>query len=194
MDFRASQTNAPESPTVPIVLANLCRHPVRNILLRWNWKAALLSSLLRASIFFFVNLVAGWHAAIGAMSVELGLRLITSGFYGAITESLGAAQPAWVATSAAMILLPCMNHSLEFVVHWIHGTPKLALSIVTSMIFTAVSTAFNLYAMQRGVLTVGEGSRSLGHDLCRIPGLLCGFVTALPRALISRLNRDGALP
>src|SRR6202022_697407 len=55
-----------EAPTVSEVFGGIVRHPVRHLIRRWNWKSALLSSLLRASIFFFTNLVAGWHAALGA--------------------------------------------------------------------------------------------------------------------------------
>ena len=147
----------------------MARHPVRNLFVRWNWKAALLSSLLRGTIFFCTNLISGWHAAVGALLAEFALRAATSGFYGAITEALSAAQPAWVATAAAMVVLPFLGHSLEFLVHWLRGTPKLALSIGTSMIFTAFSTAFNLFAMRRGVLITSGKSKPLSHDLGRVP-------------------------
>jgi hypothetical protein len=96
-----------------------------------------------------------------------------------------------------MVALPCVAHSLEFLVHWLRGTPKLGLSIGTSVIFTALSTAFNLYAMRRGILTTGGNSKSLRHDLSQIPPLLLSFVLAGPRALVRVLNRAtmrGAVP
>src|SRR5580704_18013397 len=68
------------SRTVAAVLGDLLRHPGRNLLSKWNWKSAVLSSVLRAAIFFSTNLVAGWHAALGAMGAELALRSVTSGF------------------------------------------------------------------------------------------------------------------
>jgi hypothetical protein len=83
-----------------------------------------------------------------------------------------------------MVLLPLANHSLEFFVHWMRGTPKLVPSIVASVIFTALSTLFNLYAMRRGALIVGSGRKSLGEDLLRMPGLLVGFVTLVPNHLV----------
>jgi hypothetical protein len=178
----------PPKPTVGSVLLGLVRHPGRYLIARWNWKSALLSSLLRATIFFCTNLISGLHAALGAMLAELILRACTSGFYGAITEAFSEAQPAWAATAAAMVALPCTAHSLEFLVHWLRGTPKLGLSIGTSVIFTAISTAFNLYAMRRGVLTTGGSSKSLGHDLSRIPPLLVSFFLAGPRAIARKLS------
>jgi hypothetical protein len=63
------------------------RHPVKYLLHRWNWKSAVLSSLLRASLFFATNLAAGLPAAIAAMKTELVFRGVTSGFYGALTEA-----------------------------------------------------------------------------------------------------------
>jgi len=184
-DFAAgdAQPGEPAPRTVAGVLRDLVRDPGRYLLSRWNWKSAVMSSLIRAIIFFFTNLVAGWHAALGAMLAELLLRSVTSGFYGALTEAFASAQPAWAAMAAAMVLLPSVSHSLEFLVHWLRHTPKLGLSIATSVAFTALSTAFNLYAMQRGALTVGRGSRPLREDLMRVPGLIAGFLLAGPRVI-----------
>jgi hypothetical protein len=153
------------------------------LVLRWNWKSALLSSVLRASIFFLANLPAGWRAALGAMLAELALRSVTSGFFGAITEAFSAARPAWQATAVTSAGLPLLSHTVEFLVHWLRRTPQLRTSIVASLAFTSISTAFNLYAMRRGILTVGGGSKSLRHDLLRIPVLLLSFVWAGPRFL-----------
>ena len=150
----------------------------------------MLSSLFRAAIFFFTNLAAGWHAAVGALLAELALRAATSGFYGAVTESFSEARPAWAAMTAAMVVLPLFTHSLEFLVHWLRGTPKLGLSITTSVIFTALSTSFNVYAMRHGVLTVGRKSKSLREDLGRILPLLGQFLLAGPHAMVRYLSPE----
>jgi hypothetical protein len=173
--------------TVGAVLLALLKDPARLLLARWNWKSAVLSSGLRATIFFLVNLKAGRHAAIGAMQAELALRLLTSGFYGALTEAFSAAEPSWQATAVALVGLPFLNHSLEFLLHWYRHTPVLGPSIAASVLFTALSTAFNLYAMRRGVLTVGGGSKSLQDDLVQIPALLVAFAFAGPRAILQIL-------
>jgi hypothetical protein len=167
----------------------LLREPVKYLFHRWNWKSALLSSLLRASLFFATNLSAGLPAAIAAMQTELVFRGVTSGFYGALTEAFREAEPAWEAAVTVMILLPLANHSLELLVHWMRGTQKLLPSILASMILTAFSTLFNFYVMRRGALIVGSGRGSLGTDLLRLPRLAIDFVTWLPRYLIRRSSR-----
>jgi hypothetical protein len=174
--------------TVGGVISGILRDPAGKLVRRWNWKSALLSSLLRAGIFFLTNLTAGWEAAVGAMLAELVLRSLTSGFYGAITEAFSAAQPVWKATAVTMFGMPILNHGLEFLVHWQRHTPALKTSIAASMAFTSLSTAFNLYAMRRGVLTVGGQSKSLVHDLVRIPVLLVHFVCEGPRFLLALVS------
>jgi len=181
--IEGSSPQAADPRTVNDVLRDLVRNPQHHLLAKWNWKSALMSSLLRAAIFFSANLVAGLHAAIGAMLAELVLRSTTSGFYGAVTEAFAAAEPPWAASAAAMILLPSVAHSVEFLVHWLRGTPELGVSIASSLLFTAVSTSFNLFAMRRGALTVGSGSRPLHEDFGRLPYLLWSFFAAGPRAL-----------
>ena len=147
---------------------------------RWNWKSALLSSLFRALIFFFTNLTAGLHAAIGALFAELCYRGLTSGFYGSLTQSLSKANPAWAGTLTALVLLPLSSHALELMVHFLRHTPKLAASLIASICFTTVSTLFHLYAMRRGALVVQAGACSLAEDLRRMPRLVLAFIVAGP--------------
>jgi hypothetical protein len=177
-------------PTVGGVFHGLIRHPAKHLIHRWNWKSAVLSSLLRAAIFFFSNLVPGWHAAVGALLAELALRAATSGFYGAITEAFSEARPVWAGMAAAMVVLPVVNHTLEFLVHWLRGTPKLGISITASILFTVCSTAFNVYAMRHGAFTVGSKSRPLREDMKRILPLLGQFLLTGPRAIF-RVFRIG---
>jgi hypothetical protein len=165
------------------VLRRFVREPRKYLLARWNWKSAVLSSLFRAAIFFFANISAGLFAAIAAMSTELIFRGITSGFYGALTEGFQEAEPPWAAAAGLLVVLPFANHALEFVVHWMLGTQNLVPSIAASVVFTALSTLFNLFAMRRGALIVGAGHGSLLEDLRRMPGLLMDFVMLLPRGL-----------
>ena len=165
------------------VLRRLVREPRRYLLARWNWKSAVLSSWFRAAIFFFVNLTAGLPAAMAAMSTELVFRGITSGFYGALTEGFREVEPPWAGAVCMLVFLPVANHAMEFVVHWLRGTRNLAPSITASVVFTALSTLFNLYAMRRGALIVGAGRQSLREDLRRMPGMLGDFLMLVPRML-----------
>jgi hypothetical protein len=162
----------------------LLKEPHKYLLRRWNWKSAVLSSLLRASLFFATNLAAGLPAAIAALQTELVFRGITSGFYGALTEAFREAEPPWEAALTVMFLLPVANHSVELLVHWMRGTQKLFPSILASVVLTAFSTLFNFYVMRRGVLIVGSGRHSLGKDLLELPRLVVDFVTWGPRYLM----------
>src|SRR5262245_10116869 len=166
------------------VLCDLVRDPLRNFVMHWNWKSAVLSSLVRSCLFFAANLSAGFNPAVAAFTTELVFRGATAGFYGALTQVLRDVRPAWHGTLAAMVLLPLCTHSLEVVVHYLRGTERLVASIILSVAFTALSTAFNLYAMRRGALLVGHGRESLWSDLRRLPRLIADFTTDMFRVLL----------
>jgi hypothetical protein len=178
--------------TVADALGELVTDPYRTLVARWNWKSALFSSVIRALIFLFANLTAGWRAATGAMLAEFAYRAVTAGFYGAITQSLRQAEPEWAACAAAMILLPVVSHSIELTVHLLRGTPKILPSLIASVIFTALSTLFNVYAMRRGALLVGAGSGSVLDDLKRAPRLIAGFLAEGPMAAYRWLRASTA--
>jgi len=175
--------------SVKHAVIRLFRQPTEYLVHRWNWKSAILSSFFRAAIFFFANLSAGLPAALAAMNTELVFRGVTSGFYGALTENFRDADPPWAAALTAMVLLPLTGHSVEFLVHWLRGTQKLVPSIISSVVFTALSTLFNFYAMRRGALVVGRHRKTLLEDLRSVPRLLIEFVTLLPRLVLRGLRR-----
>jgi hypothetical protein len=166
----------PRGLTAGAVLRLVARHPWRYVFSRWNYKAAITSALFRAQIFFAVNAAAGLDAAVAAMMAEFVYRLVTAGVYGALTQAFRHVEPERTATVTVMLLLPCVGHSTELALHWWRGTPNLAASIGASIAFTALSTAFNLFAMRQGALVIGEGSRSLAHDLARMPALFAAFL------------------
>lgn len=146
------------------------------ILAAWNWKAATLSAVTRATLFLGANASAGWRAAWGAFGAELAFRACTSGFYAGATQAFAAARPAWIAAIAALVVIPAVSHSLEFLVHFLRGTPALGRSIALSIVFTAVSTLFHLFAMRRGVLVVGAAAAPLVDDLRRMPRVIVEFL------------------
>jgi len=177
--------------TVFDVIRRLRDEPFECLVRRWNWKSAVFSSIIRATIFFCMNLKAGKHAAAAAMLTELSYRLVTSGFYGALTQAFSDAEPPWAAALTVMFLLPLCQHSIELTVHLLRGTPRLLPSMIASVIFTGISTLFNLYAMRRGVLVVGDGARPVGTDLRAIPATVAGFLAAGPLALFRWIAPPG---
>jgi hypothetical protein len=176
------QSDNAQSVTVPAALAGLLINPGR-LLLSWNWKTALLSACVRGTIFFVSNLGAGLGEAIAAMAVEAALFATLAGFYGALAQSFRHARPAWAATMTVMILMPAVNHTLEYALHNASDTEKIAAGVAASISLSILSAMFNLFAMRRGVLIVGDERASLIDDLRRMPRVVFDFVMAIPRAL-----------
>jgi hypothetical protein len=171
---------------------NLGKNPRALLIDRWNWKSALFSSVLRALIFLFANLPAGRRAAFGAMLAEFIYRAVSAGFYGAITQAFRDVEPQWAAGIAVSVAIPIISHGLELTIHLLRGTPKIWTSITASVCFTIISTLFNLYAMRRGALVIGEGAQSMGADMRRVPRLIVGFVCVGPIAVYARLRPAAA--
>jgi hypothetical protein len=122
----------------------------------WNWKAAFMSALYRAPIFFLTSLRAGWRLAISAMFAETMLRVVTSGFYGAATQAIRKLEPAWLAILIVLLIAPAAVQVLELGVHLVSRTPNLKAGILVSTLMTAVASLFNWYAMRQGTMLTGE--------------------------------------
>jgi hypothetical protein len=154
----------------------LCKNPQRHIVRRWNWKTACLSSISRGIIIFAVNLPSGGACAVLAMCVEMGYRGLTAGFFSAAIQAFRFVRPYWTASMVTMALIPGTADGLELVIHKMHGTSRLGATILASVIITALSTLFELFAMRHGVMVVGKTGGSFSHDLKRIPLLIITFL------------------
>ncbi len=164
------------SEVVSVVLRRLVQHPVQEVLLRWNWKSAVTSALIRAAIYFSTNLSSGRAEAIGAMQAEFLWRFVVAGFLGSVIQSLRRSEPVWQATMITSVALPALNHLIEFTIHTLRGTPKLKTSITVSVAFTVIAMLFNTYAMRRGAMIIGREGRPLWRDLLDMPRLIGGFI------------------
>ena len=78
-----------EEISVLDVFRSLVQHPAQ-LITRWNWKAALLGALLRASFYFTVYKASkeSWSVTLTAVLVEFSFRFFTSGISGALVQSL----------------------------------------------------------------------------------------------------------
>ena len=187
-------------PEIPLgeVLRSLVSHPLQ-VITRWNWKAAFLGAILRASFYFTVYQAAkeNIRVALTAASVELGFRFFTSGVSGSLVQSFRHATPPWLATFIVTVSLPIFSHSVEYVTHYVQeiyfagvlpGSENNArqYAFAMSVLFSAVSAMFNLFAMRHGVLLVGAGkeTKSLWSDFKKIPALVLEFITYLPFLII----------
>jgi hypothetical protein len=157
----------------------------------WNWKAAFMSALYRAPIFFLTSLRAGWKLALSAMFAETAFRVVTSGFYGAVTQAIRRLEPAWLAVLIVLVLAPAAVQLLELGVHFVSKTPNLKTGVIVSTVMTAVASMFNWYAMRHGTMLTGSEAKPFLSDLKRFPALVYGFVMAIPRMLAARFRSAG---
>jgi hypothetical protein len=146
----------------------------------WNWKSALLSVILRGPIFFVAAIRQGWAGVVGALFTETAFCAISAGFYGALVQSLKDAEPQWLTGIVLAFVIPAMFQCVEYVLHWLRGTPHLRIAEIVSVIISGLSALFNWYAMRRGALLVGGEGASFGSDLGRLPRLIVGFLAVLP--------------
>ncbi len=166
------------------VFLNLLRHPIDTLVLRWNWKAAVLSAMLRAPIFFFTYLFKkdGLKLAIGAAVVQSAFRFIFGGINGAIIQSFSKVEPPWHAVLTVPLVLATISHVIEFGVQTVYDNQNNVTgkgrAIAVSVLVSAISAVFNLFAMRRGALLVkDESQQSIWRDLRRMPWLALEFLS-----------------
>ena len=166
------------------VFRELLRHPFTTMVLRWNWKAAVLSALLRAPIFFtaYAFKKEGITVALGAMVAQMLFRIVFGGVNGSIIQSFSKVEPAWHAVLTVPIILATFSHLVEFVVQTIYdeytGVQGKGKAIAVSILISAISAIFNLFAMRRGALLVkDESEQPLWRDLKRMPWLAFEFIS-----------------
>lgn len=169
----------------------LIRHPIRNLLLRWNWKAALFSPIVRGGLIFAANASAAAAAATTALSVEVAYRTVTAGFCGALVEAFCFVEPYWAGQLTVLVLVPALSDVLDIAVHRSLGTPRLGWSAALSVAWTVISTAFNYFAMRRGAFIVSPGRRSIFHDLTVFPALAIAFSAIVVGQVKSLLRPQG---
>jgi hypothetical protein len=196
-----------EQISVGDVFRSLAQHPAQ-IILRWNWKSALIGALLRATFYFTVYKASkeNWIVTFTAVLVELSFRFFTSGISGALVQSFRRASPTWLATTIVTISLPIFSHSVEYFTHYAqekffsnvfaaseNNARQKAFAV--SVLISVLSAMFNLFIMKHGVLLVGAGreTKSLGSDLKRIPLLIVEFVAFLPSKIIHFISSGSIL-
>jgi hypothetical protein len=172
------------------VFQELFRDPYEVLVRHWNWKSAIFSSAIRAAIFLFTNLSAGWRVAGSAMLAEFLFRPFVSGCLGSLTQAFRWAQPVWAVALILMVFVPATSQLIELAVHWLHGTPKLMTSMLWSLGYSGLSTSFNFYAMRHGAMVVNAPDAApLPKDIRRIPGIIAGFVAWIPLAVYHSVLR-----
>ena len=176
----SGSNDAEARQTVTGALYQLFRHPIHYFVINWNWKSALLSSVIRATIFLIATIKRGaWDISV-AVAVEAVYSAFVSGIYGAFTQAMRFAKPEWVSKLIFGLILPLGLLGLDYLAHFYTGMRHMRLSLILSASFSALSSLFNLYIMRHGTLLVGHEGESLSRDLKRMPGLIVSFLTAAP--------------
>src|SRR5688500_17234129 len=172
------------SRTISGATFEVLRHPFRTLILSWNWKAAIISSVLRAPIFFGAYLAhnQGLKMALAAMSVQFVFRAVTGGTNGAIIQSFSKIEPAWHAVVTIPIVLTVFMHIGEWLLQAafdnLAGTKGKTTAVLLSVLASVISAGFNLFAMRRGVLLVkDESQQSFWHDIKQMPWIVFELVS-----------------
>jgi len=177
------------------VLKNLIHHPLQMVT-RWNWKAAVMGAVIRASFYYAVYQASQqtWIVTLTAVAVELVFRFITTGLAGAVVQSFRKATPIWQANLIMSVMVPAFSHGVEFLTHYLqeryfwdifpaseNGVAR-SRAFAISVLFSVISVLFNLFAMRHGVLLVGAGeeTKSLSNDIKHLPRMVGEFTAYLP--------------
>jgi hypothetical protein len=156
-------------------------HPWEVFVQRWNWKAALLSAVFRGVAFAVPMTGLVGDAAARSLCIEMGFRIATGGFWGALLQAFRGARPAWLASLTAAVALPAAAHCLEFAALRAGHATHIKTGMVVSVAISIGSLLVNLGLMRRGLLITGIEGGSLRSDLRRIPGELAGLFRGIPR-------------
>jgi len=189
------------------VLKNLVHHPLQMVT-RWNWKAAVMGAVIRASFYYAVYQASQqtWIVTLTAVTVELIFRFLSTGLAGAVVQSFRKATPIWQANLIMSVMVPAFSHGVEFLTHYAqeryfwdvfaaseNGVAR-SRAFAISVLFSVISVLFNLFAMRHGVLLVGAGdeTKSLANDVKHLPRMIAEFTAYLP-VKIAKFFETGAL-
>jgi len=166
----------------------LCRP--QQLVLLWNWKAAVLSATLRGPIYFTAALQKGWSVALVTLLLEASFCALGVGLYNALVQMLKDAEPQWLTVTLLAVVFPGSLQSLEYLMHWLRGTPHLRIASIISLGASGISTLFNWYAMRRGVMLVGAEGRGFFADLRQMPMVFLRFILALPQWIAHKAGAE----
>ena len=174
-----SQQQSPSE--VVAVLSDLVLHPAQTFYHSWNWKAALLSAMMRAPLFLVATLRQGLEAVSIAVLAEAVYSAAISGCYGAAVQKLRRARPLWASGLLIMVILPGLLLWFDYLLYLYTGMSNLKGGMWAAASLSVLSSLFNWYLMSRDSLLVGKEGRSFASDLRRMPRMLADFLCWVPR-------------
>jgi len=192
--------DVPPTSTIGEAWSNLLHNPSQFIRY-WNYKGAILSGVLRAPIFFVTYLLGkeSLKLALGAAFAQFIFRFFFAGISGALIQAFRRVEPAWKALLTILMLVPLVSHLFEFAVqfafaHFTGTNDHTDEAIVRSICVSIISALFTLFIMRRNVMIVGEAeSKSLLHDIMRLPLLIFEFCAFIPNEISAMIRREAFL-
>lgn len=186
--------------TIAEAWSNLFHNP-KQFIRYWNYKGAIFSGVLRAPIFLVTYLVGkeSLKLALGAALVQFIFRFFFAGVSGALIQAFRRVEPAWKALFTILLLVPLISHIFEFLFQtsfaMLTGThDHTDEAIIRSICVSIISALFTLFIMRRNVMIVGEAeSKSLLHDITRLPALIFHFCAFIPNEISSMMRREAFL-
>ena len=200
MTFEEMPPAARPTYTISEAWSNLFRNP--SLFIRyWNYKGAILSGFLRAPIFLVTYLVGreSLKLALGAALVQFVFRFLFAGVSGALIQAFRRVEPAWKALFTILLVVPLISHVFEFLLQtafaFLTGThDHTDEAVIRSICVSIISALFTLFIMRRNVMIVGEAeSKSLWHDIGRLPLLIFHFCAFIPNEISSMMRREAFL-
>jgi len=192
--------DVPQTHTITEALQSVWNEPGQFIK-NWNYKGAVLSGVLRAPI-FLITYLAGRESirlAVGAAAIQFMFRFVFAGVGGTLIQRFRRVEPPWKALLAIMLILPLISHLFEFAIQFLFAyftstQDHTDEAILRSITVSIISALFTLFAMRRNVMIVGEeDSRSLFHDISRLPVLVFEFCAFIPNEIASLIRRGALL-
>jgi hypothetical protein len=158
--------------TVASATRAMALRPDFYLVARWNWKSALLGSIIRSTLFFRATLSAGHSAALSASATEFALAIALAGFTGAVAQAYRGARPQWLGSLMATALPPAIWHAAELAAHLLNGTPGIRRSVSLSVGYSVLASVVTLFLMRRGIWLAGDERTSLCADIQGILAML----------------------
>lgn len=152
------------------------RNPLLFPLTHWNWKAALLTAILRAA----ACMVALWHSPLPARehfsAVEAAYVLATAGIFSAWQQQAMEIKPRFLAWLVVVLAVPLGSLAADSALHlWLDRGSMAALG-VGALAATLISAMFHWHLLRNGAMRVGVESGAFLDDMRRLPRLAISFV------------------
>lgn len=176
------------------VLKYIVRHPFEILILRWHWKSALFSGLIRTFIFLIGYHNKGAEIALAAAGIQFAYRTIIGGMGGAVIQKGSKIEPPWHATITIPLIITVISHIFEYIIQVnfdnYYGTNLAGKTVIASIVISIMSAVFNLFLMRRGVMLVkDEQEKSIWKDFAYIPRLLFDFIMIPSRSIYTKLRQ-----